>query len=99
MPDSSGQRTEKPTQRRLDKARREGNFTSSREFLSSIQFLGFVTIAVTFAGTFILRTAHAMRALLARAFSTALTPTSLVALVLDIVIPVFEPLILAGAAL
>lgn len=99
MPDSGGQRTEKPTQRRLDKARREGNFPASREFLSSIQFLGFVTIAVTFAGTFILRAAHTMRALLARAFSTEITPTSLVALVRELVVPLFEPLILAGAAL
>lgn len=99
MPDSGGQRTEKPTQRRLDKARREGNFPASREFLSSIQFLGFVTIAVTFAGTFILRAAHTMRALLARAFSTEITPTSLVALVRELVVPLFEPLVLAGAAL
>jgi flagellar biosynthetic protein FlhB len=99
VPDSGSQRTEKPTQRRLDKSRKEGNFPSSREFLTSIQFLGFVTIAVAFAGSFILRTAHAMRALLARAFSTELTPTSMVAMVRDIVVPVFEPLILAGAAL
>ena len=99
MPDSSGQRTEKPTKRRLEKARREGNFPSSREFLSSIQFLGFVTIAVLFAGTFVVRTAHVMRALLAVAFSTEVTKTSLVALVRDIVVPLFEPLILAGAAL
>jgi flagellar biosynthetic protein FlhB len=40
-----------------------------------------------------------MRALLARAFSTDITPTSLVALVRELVVPLFEPLVLAGAAL
>ena len=46
----SGQRTETPTQRRIDKTRREGNFPSSREFVSSVQFVGFVAIAGVYLG-------------------------------------------------
>ena len=38
------QHTEKPTPRRLDKARREGNYVSSRELLSAGQFLAFVSL-------------------------------------------------------
>ncbi len=96
---ADSQHTEKPTQRRLDRARKEGNFPSSREFLSSIQFLGFVSIVVTFGSTFLIRIAHAMRELLARAFSTDVTPAEMIALVRQIALPLFVPLILAGAAL
>ena len=38
MPDRSGQ-TEEPTQRRLQKAREEGQFPAAREFVSAMQFL------------------------------------------------------------
>ena len=43
MPDQ-GQRTEKATKRKLDKARREGQFPSSREFLAALQFLTFAIL-------------------------------------------------------
>src|SRR5579864_2688605 len=96
---ADSQHTEKPTQRRIDRARKEGNFPSSREFISSIQFLGFVSILVTFGGTFLILMARAMRGLLARAFSTEITPTELVAMVHQVGLPLFLPLIFAGAAL
>jgi flagellar biosynthetic protein FlhB len=99
MADNSGQRTEKPTPRRLIRARKEGDYPSSREFLASIQFLGFVSIAVTFGGALLMRTAHVMRELLARAFTVELTPTVLVAMLRELALPEFEPLILAGLAL
>ena len=95
----SGQRTEKPTQRRIDKARREGNFPSSREFVSSVQFLGFVAIAATFGGTFFVRLARTLRYLLSIAFTTDLTAGGLPTLMRGILIPVFQPLVLAGFAL
>ncbi len=99
MADEGGQRTEQPTPRRLIRARKEGNFPSSREFLASIQFLGFVTILVTFGGTFLVRTARMMRELLTRAFTTEVTETALIALARDVVMPEFVPLVLAGGAL
>jgi len=95
----SGQQTEKPTKRRLDKARKEGDYPSSREFLASIQFLGFVSILVTFGGVFLSRSAHVMRELLTRAFTIELTPAGLVSLAREVILPEFEPLILAGLAL
>jgi flagellar biosynthesis protein FlhB len=86
MPDS-GQRTEKPTKRRLDRARKEGNFPSSREFVSSVQFLGFVTLMTAFAADGLARMAHLMRTLLARAFSTDLSPASAVSLARHVIAP------------
>ena len=42
MADSS--KTEKPTGRRLEKARKEGQFASSRELVAAGQFLVFLAI-------------------------------------------------------
>lgn len=97
MPDA--QHTEKPTKRRIDKARKEGNFPSSREFISAVQFLGFVTIAVSFSSVFLMRTARVMRYLFARAFTMEVTRTEIVALVGGVIVPALTPLIFAGAAL
>ena len=41
---ADSQKTEQPTQRRLQKAREQGNFASSRQFISGVQFLAFVTL-------------------------------------------------------
>ena len=38
------QRTEKPTKRKLEKSRREGQFPASRELLAALQFLTFVAL-------------------------------------------------------
>ena len=38
------QKTEKPTPRRLQKAREEGNFPTARLFVSALQFLSFVAL-------------------------------------------------------
>ncbi len=43
MPEA-GQRTEEATPKRLDKARREGQFPAAREFVSAMQFLTFVAV-------------------------------------------------------
>ena len=39
--DKSG-KTEEPTQRRLDKARKEGQFPSTKEFVGALQFMAFL---------------------------------------------------------
>jgi len=41
MPDRSG-KTEQPTPRRLEKARKEGQFPSAREFVAALQFMVFL---------------------------------------------------------
>jgi flagellar biosynthesis protein FlhB len=97
MADSS--RTEKPTQRRLDRARREGNLPTSREFISSVHFLGFVVLAVALGGAWLTRTARLMRTLLAAAFTTSLTVDGVTALAREFLAPALTPLLLGGAAL
>ncbi len=95
----TGQGTEKPTQRRIDRARREGNFPSSREFISSIQFLGFVALTVTFGSAWLMRTARITRYLLARAFTTELTAAELVHITRSVIVPELMPLVLGGGIL
>jgi flagellar biosynthetic protein FlhB len=93
------QRSEQPTQKRLDKARKEGNFPASREFISAVQFTGFVTLSVTFGASLIRQVGMVMRTLLAFAFTGDLTLARLVTLTRYEIAPRFVPLILAGAAL
>lgn len=93
------QRSEKPTKRRLDKAREEGNFPASREFITSIQFLGFVTLATLFAPAFLRSIEELMRKLLALAFTLDFTVTSITVIARQVVAPELTPLIVGGAIL
>jgi len=95
----TGERTEKPTQQRLDKARREGQFPSSKEFVSAVQFLGFVALTVSFGGAWFLKTLDVTRQLLKRAFTTELTAPTLIALLHEFFLPTLTPLLLGGAGL
>ena len=95
----SGQRTEKPTQQRLERARREGQFPSSKEFVAAVQFLGFLTLVVASGGAWFLRVLSVTRQLLTRAFSVNLTAPTLVSLTHEFFLPVLTPLLVGGAAL
>ena len=94
-----GQRTEQPTQRRLDRARREGNFPSSRDFVSSIHFLGFAVIVAWLGGGFVLRVARLMRALLILAFAPDLTTVGAMKIAQTIMAPELFRLAVSGAAI
>lgn len=96
---NSGERTERPTPRRLDRARREGNFPASREFVASVQFLGFVALIAVFGSTAMIRMERLTRALLAGAFSGEMTIPSLAALLREVALPALVPLLAAGGAL
>jgi flagellar biosynthetic protein FlhB len=67
MADKS-QRTEQATPHRLEKARREGQFSSSKELLSAAQFLAFTYLLSRWGGTWFERTGRETRRLLAEAF-------------------------------
>jgi flagellar biosynthesis protein FlhB len=95
----SGLRTEKATPRRLERARKEGNFPSSREFLSAVQFAAFVALTAAFGSAWLGRTTRLTRALFARGFAGELTPAGLVSLVRGVIVPELTPLVAAGAAL
>jgi len=111
----SGQRTEQPTQRRLEKARREGQFPTSKEFVSAVQFLGFLMLAAALGGAWFDQVRILFRQLLTRAFfhegppqatpqlpsplSSQLTPAELIAIIHQLVLPMVTPLVVGGAAL
>jgi len=52
MSDKSS-RTEQPTPHRIDKARREGQYSSSREILGAVQFLAFVVLLSRWGGSWL----------------------------------------------
>jgi flagellar biosynthetic protein FlhB len=95
----NGQRTEKPTKRKLDKSRREGQFPSSREFLASLQFMTF-TVLLTWQGARLMeRLRETARYFLVAAFRTELTPHLLPRLYRQSMGYVFPPLAAVGLCL
>ena len=98
MPDS-GQRTEKPTPRRLERARKEGNFPASREFVTAVHFLGVVTLTVAFGSTVLIGLLRLTRRLLAAAFAQRFTVDTMVNLTREVIAPEFVPFVLGGVGL
>src|SRR6266545_1485249 len=79
MPDRS-HRTEQATPRRLEKARREGQFLVSKEFVGALQFLVFVASLSWVGAEWYAGTRDALRLLIKHAFSAELHPAQLVRL-------------------
>jgi len=98
MPDQ-GQRTEKPTKRKLEKSRREGQFPASRELLAALQFLTFVTLLVIGGKGFLERTRGMTRYFLAAAFHVPVTPRAVLRMYHDLLGLVFTPLLWMGCCL
>jgi len=65
----NGQKTEQPTAKRLDKARKEGQFPTARQFVSGMQFLAFVAMLHAWGARWLAQLRHLMREGLAAAFS------------------------------
>ena len=65
----NGQRTEQPTAKRLDKARKEGQFPTARQFVSAMQFLAFVAVLAAWGGQWFAELRRLMRQALAAAFA------------------------------
>lgn len=93
------QQTEKATPRRLEKARREGQFPVSREFVAALQFLAFVSVLVAFAPQGFSAFLSTFRVLLDRSFGNDLTPAELRHLVEIASVRIFVPLAIAGGGL
>jgi len=93
------QRSEKPTKRRLEKARREGKFPSSREMIAAAQFLSFVAV-IGWSGPALLdRLRSVTRALLESAFRPAVSVRSVEILYRNALAHLFTPILLAGAGI
>ncbi len=94
-----GQRTEKATKRKLDKARTEGQFPASRELLASLQFFTFVLLLAMGWSPFLERTREMARYFLTAAFHVQLTAHSVPAIYRRSVGHVFLPLLWLGGCL
>jgi len=68
MADRSG-KTEEPTQRRLEKSRKEGQFASAKDFVSALQFMVFLGLLSIGGARWFDQFRHTMRGLLGMAFS------------------------------
>ena len=94
-----GQRTEQATDRRIEKARKEGNFAVSKDFVSALQFTAFVALLSAFSTEFLLKSRELMCFLLARGFQVELTPGEVIRLFRDLIAPAAVPLLLGGLLL
>src|SRR5579872_1454664 len=93
------QKTEQPTQRRLHKAREEGNFATARVFVSALQFLAFVFLIHNWGMDWL----QAIRASMASVFQHALDPhlssADVITLSLNLLEHTLIPLVILGAVL
>jgi flagellar biosynthesis protein FlhB len=96
---AQSEQTEQPTQRRLDKARKEGNFPVSKELIGAVHFAGVVTLVGMFSGGVLTRLVHMMRHLLEFAFAPGFSQQRFVAVTRTWIAPDFVPLILGGLGL
>lgn len=83
----------------MAKARTEGHFPVSREFVAALQFLAFVALLSANGAEWIAQTRQLMRALIQRAFQPTLDLKDIVYLFTVVIQHAFVPLGVAGAAL
>ncbi|MBX9599726.1 MAG: EscU/YscU/HrcU family type III secretion system export apparatus switch protein [Bryobacteraceae bacterium] len=97
---SQSERTEKATPRRLEQARREGNFPVSDELVSAAQFAAFAALAISFAPESTRYLAAWVRAGLRNAFLSAeIGPETAAELIRVLAAQVGQPLAMGGALL
>jgi flagellar biosynthesis protein FlhB len=94
-----GQATEQPTQRRLDKARKDGRFPVSREMSAAVQFLTFAMLLAAYGEQWFQGLADCMRRLLVHAFTAELTPRELRVIAATVLLRNLAPFAAVGAAL
>jgi flagellar biosynthetic protein FlhB len=91
-------KTEQPTQRRLQKAREEGQFPAAREFVSALQFMVFLGLLGAWGTTWFAEFRETARRLFVLAFTTELRSEDLTHLAWKLAWKHFSPLALGGLA-
>ena len=97
MSDKSG-KTEQPTQRRLPKARTEGQFPAAKEFVSALQFMVFLGLLGSGGAGWFEQLRQTTRSLLGLAFAPELRPEDLIHVMWQIFRQLLLPLVMAGMA-
>jgi flagellar biosynthetic protein FlhB len=98
MADKS-QQTEKPTQRKLEKARKEGQFPVSKEFVHGVSFLVFVLLLGSYGRSWLAGLVDTSKIVLHRSFQVELTPNVLRELLYILGKRLVYPLMIAGAVI
>jgi len=93
------QKTEQATARRLERARREGQFPTAKQFIAAIQFLAFTAMVTAWGGTWLEQIRLTMQFLIRRAFGGDLEITDLLHISGDLLFRVGLPLAAAAGAL
>jgi flagellar biosynthetic protein FlhB len=91
-------KTEQPTQRKLEKARKEGQFPSAKEFVSALQFMIFLGLLGGGGAAWFQTLRVSTRVVLASAFKPDLRPEDLIHLAWQLTTLHVFPLVLAGLA-
>ena len=89
-------KTEQPTQRRLEKAREEGQFASAREFVSALQFMVFLGLLSVGGAAWFTEFRQTARSLFELAFKPDLRPEDLTHVAWQLGWKHFFPLALGG---
>lgn len=96
---ADAQKTEQPTQRRLLKAREQGNFASSRQFIVGMQFLVFVTLLQVFGHQLFVNLQVVMTSTFRLAFGPELSVNDWVVIFRNIAWHCGLPILAAGGSL
>jgi flagellar biosynthetic protein FlhB len=96
---ADNQRTEKPTARRLQKAREQGDFPAAREFVGAAQFFVFVTAAAAWLPQWLSQAVAVVRMGIRQAFSPHFSPGGLSTILRREVTGLFLPLAGLGAVM
>lgn len=96
---SDQQRTEQPTQRRIQKARKDGRYPVSRDFVAAAQWTAFVAMVIVSGEQWLATLRRSARFLIEHAFGPDLNPQSLIALVRTTAAPHFVPFASAAGVL
>ena len=98
-PSSSGEKTEQATPRRLIKARKEGQFAASHDFISGLQFTVFVVLIAQTGPSLLATLKEVTRALFVEAFRGDLSPGTLIGILHEALFRGLSPLVYASGIL
>src|SRR4051794_37963409 len=94
-----GGKTEDPTQKRLEKARKDGQFPQAKEFVAALQFLVLLCLLGAGGAEWLAGFRQTMRSIFTLAFAAEIGPTDLVHLAWAVARRQIAPLVVAGLVL
>src|SRR5689334_1094571 len=94
-----GQKTEQATARRIERARREGQFPTARQVVGAARYLACTAILARWGDVWLQQARQTARFLIGRAFAPDLRTPDFIRMTGDLLFRLFMPLVIAGVAL